>query len=151
MILDASTSLLPTSRCPISSGVRLVVIALFVPHFKTRCTSAMRTSSGTMLKAMILSSLNKLSVRTYRPDMRTMMIASAKPVHHHESNSVGLLATASLASGAAKCQSSIATSTRLWRGASVGRKLRACSLGRHSTSLSISHLLTVARTHELCC
>lgn len=104
-----------------------------------------------MLKAMILSSLNNISVRTYRPDMRTMMIANAKPVHHHESNSVGLLATASLAGGADKCQSSILTPTGLRGGVSVGTMLRMSSLGRHFISLSISDLLAVATTHEPCC
>ena len=99
-----------------------------------------------MLKAMILSSLNNLSVRTYRPDMRTMMIANAKPVHHHESKSVGLFATASLAGGAAKCQSSILPPTGLRVGVSVDTMFRASSLERHSMSLSIN-LLAVARMH----
>ena len=80
-----------------------------------------------MLIAIILSSLNNLSVRTYRPDMRTMMIANAKPVHHQESNSVGLFATASLAGGAAKCLS-ILTPTGLRGGVSVETMLRASSI-----------------------
>ncbi len=53
IILDARTSLLPISRCWISNGVSPSVIALFVPHKSTRCTSAIRPSSGTKLSAMI--------------------------------------------------------------------------------------------------
>lgn len=45
------------------------------------------------------SSRNNLSARIYRPEIRTVMIAKANPVHHHETNKVGLLATAFLAGG----------------------------------------------------
>lgn len=45
------------------------------------------------------SSRNNLSARIYRPEIRTRMIAKANPVHHHETNKVGLLATASFAGG----------------------------------------------------
>ena len=64
-------------------------MVLLVPHSNTKCTRPILAKSGTKLKAMILSSLNSLSVRTYRPARRTSMIATAKPVHHHETSSVG--------------------------------------------------------------
>lgn len=105
MIRDASTSLLPTIRRWMSGEVRPVVMVLLVPHIKTKWTRAMRASSGMILKAMILSSLNNFSVLTYRPDMRTMIMANAKPVHHHESRRVGLSAIASLAGGGVEYQS----------------------------------------------
>ena len=105
MIRDASTSLLPTIRRWMSGEVRPVVMVLLVPHIKTKWTKAMRASSGMMLNAMILSSLNNFSVLTYRPDIRTMIMANAKPVHHHESRRVGLLAIAFLASGGVEYQS----------------------------------------------
>ena len=130
MIRDASTSLLPTMRCWMSGEVRPFVMVLLVPHIKTKWTRAMRASSGMILNAMILSSLNNFSVLTYRPDMRTMIIANAKPVHHHESRSVGLSAIASLAGGGVEYQSrgrSIVKSHQLLH--SSERKGRnACSL-----------------------
>ena len=43
-----------------------------------------------MLNAMILSSRNSLSVRIYRPLIRSKMITKANPVHHHDTSSVGL-------------------------------------------------------------
>ena len=104
MIRDASTSLLPTIRRCMSGEVRPVVMVLLVPHIKTKWTKAMRASSGMILNAMILSSRNNFSVLTYRPDMRTMIMANAKPVHHHESRRVGLSAIASLAAGGVEYQ-----------------------------------------------
>ena len=105
MIRDASTSLLPTVRRRMSGEVRPVVMVLLVPHIKTKWTRAIRASSGMILIAMILSSLNNFSVLTYRPDTRTMIMANAKPVHHHESRRVGLSAIASLAGGGVGYQS----------------------------------------------
>lgn len=43
-----------------------------------------------MLKAMTLSSPNSLSVRIYRPQMRSRMMTNANPVHHHDTSKVGL-------------------------------------------------------------
>lgn len=73
-----------------SRAVRPSVVVLFVPHSNTKWTRPILAKSGTKLKAMILSSLNSLSVLTYRPAMRTRIMATANPVHHHETRSVGL-------------------------------------------------------------
>ena len=116
-------------------------MVLLVPHIKTKWTRAMRASSGMILNAMILSSLNNFSVLTYRPDMRTMIIANAKPVHHHESRRVGLSEIASLAGGGVEYQSrgrSIVESHQLLQ--SSERK------GRNSYSLSTK---TCPRYHSI--
>lgn len=99
MILDARTSLLPISRCWISNTLKPSVVVLFVPHNRTKCTSPIRASNGIKLSAMILSSLNSLSVRMYRPDSRSNMIATANPVHHHDVRSVGLSCALVLGAG----------------------------------------------------
>lgn len=53
-----------------------------------------------MLKnSLTWSSRNNLSARIYLPETRTRIIAKANPVHHHETNKVGLSATAFLAGG----------------------------------------------------
>ena len=90
VILEARTILLPISRCCISSGESPSVIALFVPHNNTKCTNPILAHKGMMASAMILSSWNSFSVRTNLPRSRTMMIANANPVHHHDTRSVGL-------------------------------------------------------------
>lgn len=48
---------------------------------------------------MILSSRNSFSVRTYLPPSLTVMMARANPVHHQDSNRVGLLSSLDLAWG----------------------------------------------------
>lgn len=90
MILATRTSLLPISRWCISSGVKPRLVVLFVPQSRTTCTSPILANNGIMLKAMILSSLKSLSVRTNLPASRTNIIAKAKEVHHQETSSVGL-------------------------------------------------------------
>ena len=100
MILDSRTSLLPISRCRISKSVIPVVTALLVPHLRITCTSAILIRSGMMLRAMTLSSRNNVSVLTYLPASRTMIIANANPVHHHETSRVGLSCTEVRAAGA---------------------------------------------------
>ncbi len=99
MILEANTSLLPISRCLISSGDRPSVIALFVPQRRTKWTRPIRAINGIMLQNMILSSRKSFSVLTYRPDILTRMMATANPVHHHETRRVALSSCFVLAGG----------------------------------------------------
>jgi len=99
IILDPNTNLLPISRWRISTSVRPVVIALFVPQRRMTCTKPIRSMSGMMLQAMILSSRNKRSVRIYRPLSRTRMMAREKPVHHQLTSKVGLSSTLVVAGG----------------------------------------------------
>jgi len=100
VILEARTSLLPISRSWISNCVSPSLVVLFVPQIRTTCTSPILASNGIKLNAIILSSLNKRSVLTYRPHIRTTIIASANPVHHHETRRVGLSCIFVLGGGA---------------------------------------------------
>lgn len=125
MIRDTSTSLLPISRCWSWTGVKPVVMALFVPQISTKCTRAIRANNGITLHAMILSSRNSFSVRTYLPASLTDIIARANPVHHQDSNNVALFSDLVLAWGGVESMSrmmimvSLRTLTSLRRGVSV--------------------------------
>ena len=59
----------------------------------------MRASKGIMLRPMILSSLYSFSDLVILPANLTRITASAKPVHHQDTNSVGWSSRADLARG----------------------------------------------------